>query len=143
MGRNNRRSIPADRDQMTRQRLANAETTETGASGNANSEDTPSILRLPGEKVSIPSSALLGRGTDWTKIGVYVAIAAVALPAVFGGAWFFSDINTSVRGVVDEVKELKRKSDDLFRQTADSVARISALERLPSNPEKSNSDKRK
>jgi len=142
MGRNSRGRIPQSREQVSRQRLANLETSETEAFGNPDSGATPTNLRLPGEKVATPSSDLMGHSTDWGKIGVYVGIAAFILPAIFGGAWFFSDMNSSIRGVVDEVKDLKRKSDDLFRQSADSMARISVLERFPTNTEKSKSDKK-
>lgn len=129
------------RDQDLRRRLANLETSSTESFGDADSGNTLSNVRLSGEKVATPSSALMGPATDWGKIGVYVAIALFVISTIFSGAWFFSDMSSSLRGVVDEVKEMKRKSDELFRLSAESVARISVLERL-GQPEKSKPDRR-
>ena len=142
MGRNNRRQLSQPREQISRQRLANLETTQTEASGDADSGATSANLRMSGEKVATPSSALMGNTTDWGKTGVYVTVAVFCVPVIFSIAWFFSDMNSSVRGVVEEVKDLKRKSDDLFRQTTESMARISALERPASNVDKQRSDKK-
>lgn len=142
MGKNSKRPISQPREQIARQRLANLETTQTEASSDADSGTTSGNFRLSGEKVPTPTSALMGNHTDWGKIGVYVAIGIFCVPVIFSVAWFFSDLNSSVRGVVDEVKDLKRKTDDLFRQTTDSMARISALERPASTADKQRSDKK-
>jgi hypothetical protein len=68
------------------------------------------------------------RPRDWGKIGVYITLAIAAAGAI----WKFADIAVSVRNLGEDVKDLKQKSDDLFRSSIESLARIAALEQKES-----------
>jgi hypothetical protein len=67
---------------------------------------------------------------DWGKIGVYVTVGLAAAAAVYN----YADLASLVRNTADDVKELKRKSDELLRSSLDASARIGVLERKDTTP---------
>lgn len=82
--------------------------------------------RQRGEKVEAPSAELLPQAKqDWGKISVYVALALAAATAVYN----FADLASVVRITADEVKEIKRRTDELLRSSIEASARIGSLER--------------
>lgn len=112
--------------------LSRADT--SGTSSSAPQDASPIPLRERGERVDAPSPELLGTTKqDWSKVGVWVTVG-VFLLGIFGTAvWNYADTVAAVRGLSDDVKDLKRKADDLLRSSVDASARISALERRPSD----------
>ena len=107
--------------------LFNAETSVTSTD---ESEDRkPRGKRQKGEKVDAPSAELLPQSKhDWSKIGVYVALGLAAAAALYN----YADLAALVRNTAEEVKDLKRRSDELLRSSLDASARIGVLERRES-----------
>jgi cell division protein FtsB len=69
---------------------------------------------------------LLGHSKpDWGKLSVVLGI----ILAAGGGLWHYADTAASVKNLGDDVKDLKRKSDDLLRTTIETSTRVSTLER--------------
>jgi hypothetical protein len=62
---------------------------------------------------------------DWGKIGAYLAI----LTLVGGVMCEFADVAISVRNLRDDVKELKRESENLVRTSVETSVRVTVLER--------------
>lgn len=118
---------PKARDQLTR-----ADTGETVTS--VQQQDEPTAVRQRGEKVATPTRELLGTNKpDWGKIGVWVTFSTFVFGLVTAVIWSYADTVNSVRSLNDDVKDLKRKGDDLLRSSLDANARISAIERHQSD----------
>jgi hypothetical protein len=135
MARNNRRPSPTgQRAQELRAQIAAAETSSTGTNddldlGPMSSSPSPK----PGQKVAVPSQALMGSDQpthDWGKYGFFLA----GFLAVVAVIWQFADTTFAVKSMGEDVKVLQRKSDDLYRVSVDVTARISAVERVNPNP---------
>lgn len=90
---------------------------------------TSRSTKLKGERVEAPSADLFQQATyDWGKIGVYIAVAI----AVIGVIYSYADLVSLARNTSEDVKELKRKSDELLRSSIETSARIGVLERRDS-----------
>jgi hypothetical protein len=108
------RSAPLQR---SRSRLSREDTAQTAASFEEAVERPP---RQHGERVEAPSAELRGQpATDWGKVGVWLTVGLAAVAAL----WHYAE-NVNL-----DVSDLKRKSDDLIKSSADAAARLSALER--------------
>jgi hypothetical protein len=114
---------------LSKERLFNAETSVTSTD---DGEDKKSRgRRQKGERVEAPSAELLSHSKhDWGKIGVLVTIGLAVIAAVYS----YADLVSLARSSADDVKELKRKADELLRSSLDASARISALERREAAP---------
>lgn len=103
--------------------VANVDTSTTETTPEAGSRDT--IRRFRGESVEIPTAELFARrGPDWQKVGVYVAIAIAAV----AGLAHYLDMNATVKTIVEDVREVKRKLDDLFQRSIENSSRLGGLE---------------
>lgn len=112
----------------SRDLLTRADTAATATS--VESQVDPIPRRQRGERVAAPTAELLGSDiTDWGKVGTWVAIGAFAFGVVVTVIWNYADMVNSIRNLNDDVKDLKRKTDDLFRSSVDATARISSIER--------------
>ena len=123
---------PRPPDQRTRSRdlLSRAETVATVTSVERNAEPVP--RRLRGERVDAPTADMLSPPkTDWVKVGVWVATVTFVFGVVVTGVWNFADTVNSVRNLGDDVRDLKRRTDDLLRASLDVAARIASIERRP------------
>lgn len=113
----------------SKEQLFNAETSVT--STDDVDEKKPRGRRQKGERVEAPSAELLPHSRhDWGKIGVFVAIGLAAAGAIYS----YADLASLARNTADDVKELKRKADELLRSSLDASARIGALERRDATP---------
>ena len=118
------RQPPATTRGRSKEQLFTAETSDT-------STDDPDARKSrgtnpKGERVEAPSAALLQQPNhDWGKIGVYVAVALAAITFIYS----YADLMSLARNTSDDVKELKRKSDELLRSSLETSARIGVLER--------------
>lgn len=82
--------------------------------------------RQKGEKVEAPSAELVPQSKhDWGKIGVYVTLGLAAAAGIYN----YADLSSLARNTADDVKDLKRRSDELLRSSIDASARIGVLER--------------
>jgi hypothetical protein len=122
--------LPPAQKGRSKEQLFNAETSVT--STDDIDEKKPRGRRQKGERVEAPSPELLPHSSkhDWGKIGVFVAIGL----AVAGAIYSYADLESLARNTADDVKELKRKADELLRSSLDASARIGALERRDSTP---------
>lgn len=83
------------------------------------------------KEVETPSPALLGHSqVNWGKISAYLAIFAW----VGGAMWQFADVSISVRNLSDDVKDLKRESENLLRTSVETSFRVTVLERRNAQP---------
>jgi hypothetical protein len=83
-----------------------------------------------GERVEVPTAELLGTTkTDWGKVGVWLAVGTFVFGVIVTIIWNYADAVNSIRNLGDDVKELKRKTDELLRSSLDAGARLSSLER--------------
>ena len=118
------RQYPPNPKGRSKEQLFDAETSGT-------STDSPDDKKLrgnkqKGERVEAPSAELLPQAThDWGKIGVYITLSLAAVAAVYN----YADLASLARNTADDVKDLKRKSDDLLKSSLEASARIGVLER--------------
>ncbi len=118
------RQVPPAPKGRSKEQLFAAETSIT--STDDAEERATRAKKQKGERVEAPSAELLSQvKRDWGKIGVFVTLGLAAV----AGVYTFSDLSTLARNTADDVKDLKRKADDLLRSSLDAAARISALER--------------
>lgn len=105
---------------------------ETAVTSTDDSDDRKQrVKKQKGEKVEAPSAELLQPPKrDWGKVGVYVTLGLAAAAAIYN----YADLAALAKSTADDVKELKRKSDDLLRSSIETSARIGALERKDSAP---------
>jgi len=64
---------------------------------------------------------------QWEKLAAIIAVLA----AVLGAFWHYAGITNQVANLNGDVGDLKKKSDDLLKSSADASARLSSLERRP------------
>ena len=107
--------------------LFNAETSVT--STDESEYRKPRSKRQKGERVEAPSAELIPQPRhDWSKISVYVALALAAAAAIYN----YADLASLVRSTAEEVKDLKRRSEELLRSSLEVTARLGVLERRDS-----------
>ena len=86
--------------------------------------------RIQGERVEAPTAELLGTAkTDWGKVGVWLAVGTFVFGVIVTVIWNYADTVNSIRNLGEDVKELKRKTDELLRSSLDAGARLSSIER--------------
>lgn len=79
-----------------------------------------------GEKVEAPSAELQPHGArDWGKIGVILTLVL----AGFGAIYHYADVVSMVKNTAEELKDIRRRTEDLLRASIEASARIGALER--------------
>ena len=108
----------------SREFLFNAETTVT--STDESDERKSRGKKQKGEKVEAPSAELIATPKhDWGKIGVYVALGLAATGAIYN----YADLASLVRNTAEDVKDLKKRSDEMLRSSIETSARVGVLER--------------
>lgn len=134
MARNNRRGrLPGQTTQDVRAQIAASETSLTSTADVGNLGPKLNPLPTPGQKVAVPSQAMMGSSEplhDWGKYGVLLA----GFIAVVTVIWQFADTVFAVKSMGEDVKVLQRKSDELVHTSADVAARVSSLERGGTSP---------
>jgi hypothetical protein len=119
--------IPPPR-QKSRELLNSAETAATATSFEQPPE--PISRRKRGERVDTPTAEMRGAPpTDWSKVGVWVAIATFSIGLLITVVWNYADTMNSIKNLTSDVGDLKKRADDLFRSAVDTSARLSNLER--------------
>lgn len=114
--------------QRSRELLNRADTAATTTSFEQPSEPIP--RRQPGERVDAPTAEMRGSPpTDWSKIGVWVAVATFCLSLLITVVWNYADMVNSIKNLNGDVGDLKRRADDLFKSSVDTSTRLSNLER--------------
>lgn len=120
---------PPMRRQDLRQPPTDADTSAT-ASADASEEPGSTVKRVRGERVDAPSRELLGHPkTDWGKVGVWVTIGVAIASAIGAAMWNYADTAAAVRNLGEDIRDLKRKTDDLFKASVESSTRLTAIER--------------
>ena len=123
------RPLPPGPKGRSKEFLFNAETSVT--STDESDDRKPRGKRREGEKVEAPSAELVPHAKrDWGKIGVYVTLGLAAAAAVY----HYADLASLVRNTADDVKDLKRRSEELLRSSIEASARIGVLERRDPTP---------
>ena len=127
------RQIPPGSKGRSKELLFNAETAVTSTDDSVD-DRKQRVKKQKGEKVEAPSPELLRQPTrDWGKIGVYVALAIAAIGLIYN----YADLAALTKNTAEDVKELKRKSEDLLRSSIETSARIGVLERRDTAPKQS------
>lgn len=108
---------------------------ETAVTSTDDSDDRKQrVKKQKGEKVEAPGAELLPQAKhEWGKIGVYVALGLAAGTAIYN----YADLAALAKSTAEDVKELKRKSEDLLRSSIETSARVGALERKDTAPQQS------
>lgn len=113
---------PPQRQSRSEGQLAAGETSETGVGVSSAREQD----KFSKEHVERPAQELLApTGPDWSKWGVCLS----AVLAGIGLMWHYADISFNVKTMLEDVKDLKRKSEEMLKFSLDASGRISALER--------------
>ena len=119
--------IPPPR-QKSRQLLDNAETAATATSFEQPPE--PISRRQRSERVDTPTAEMRGAPpTDWSKVGVWVAVATFSIGLIITVVWNYADTVNSIKNLTSDVGDLKKRADDLFKSSVDTSARLLNLER--------------
>ena len=119
--------IPPPR-QKSRELLNNADTAATATSFEPPPE--PISRRQRGERVDTPTAEMRGAPpTDWSKVGVVVAVATFSISLLIAVVWNYADMVNSIKNLTSDVGDLNKRADDLFKSAVDTSARLSNLER--------------
>lgn len=119
--------IPPPR-QKSRELLNNAETAATATSFDQPPE--PISRRQRDARVDTPTAEMRGAPpTDWSKIGVWVAVATFSISLLIAVVWNYAGTVNSIKNLTSDVGDLKTRADDLFKSAADTSARLSNLEK--------------
>lgn len=103
--------------------LSSAEVSTTDTLGGVEPKQNPRIQQ--GETVAIPSHELFDRPAfDFQKWSFYLGLAV----AILGALWHYADTTFTVKGLSEDVKGLKQKSEQLVTTTLENSTRLSALE---------------
>lgn len=123
------RNRPPPPKGRSRELLFNAETSVT--STDESDDRKPRSKRPKSEKVEAPSAELVARvNRDWGKVSVYITLALAAAATIYN----YADLVSLARNTADDVKDLKRRSDDLIKSSIEASARLGVLERRETAP---------
>jgi hypothetical protein len=113
---------------ISKEFLFNADT--LGDTSSSGPDDRKQRGKKPkGERVEAPGFELQPpEKRDWGKIGVYLSGAIFSVGLIYN----YADLSSLVKSTAEDVKDLKKKSDELLRSSIEVSARMGVLERRDS-----------
>lgn len=130
--------IPGNR-QQNRQALLSQVTTSTEGAGQADTEQKGGGTAGPsaqghGQTVEPVNRAMFPATTTkvpWDRVGVYVALGLSAIAFI----WYLATHDSAVMNLTDDVKDLKKKSDEMTRFSIETGIRLGNVEQHLSSVE--------
>ena len=115
---------------ISREFLFNADT--LGDTSSSGPEDKKQRGKKPkGERVEAPGLELQpAEKPDWGKFSFYLAGAIFSVGLISN----YADLSSLVKSTAEDVKDLKKKSDELLRSSIEVSARMGVMERRDSAP---------
>lgn len=109
--------------------LFDSERIDSGPSDTASSR-TPRKRATKGVEVAAPSKDLLGTNqTDWSTIGKWILSGFAIGAPLIALIWHYANTSVSVTRLIEDVNQLRQRSDDALKTSFSFDSRITSLER--------------